>query len=99
MKFAQIIELETDRMDEMRALIEQFEKTSMGKDRPSHRTVLQDRAKSSRFLVIIEFDSYEKAMRNSSDPEVGKLSEQLAALATKKPVFTDCDIREQADIK
>ncbi|WP_329115683.1 hypothetical protein [Streptomyces sp. NBC_01465] len=100
MKFAQIIEFETERIDEIRSVIAQFEQQNQGKQgHPVHRTVLQDRAHPKRFLVVIEFNSYEEAMINSRNPEVDKLSQKLASMATKKPTFTDCDIREQADIK
>jgi hypothetical protein len=38
-------------------------------------------------------------MTNRNDPETGKMAAKLAALCTRPPVFTDCDIREQSERK
>ncbi|MER5384068.1 hypothetical protein ABZZ47_32835 [Streptomyces sp. NPDC006465] len=100
MKFVQIIDIESERMDEMRQLVEQAEGRSAGREGgPTHRLVLKDRNTPNRYLVLIEFASYEEAMRNSSDPETGKMAEQLAALCTRPPVFTDCDVQETTELK
>ncbi|MBW8821440.1 MAG: hypothetical protein JF598_25345, partial [Streptomyces sp.] len=50
-------------------------------------------------LALIEFDSYDEAMRNSDDPETGKLAEQLGALTIGERVYTNCDVLESGDIK
>jgi hypothetical protein len=100
MKFVQIIDFETERMDEMRELIQEAEKRAAGRSGgPTHRMVLQDRNRSNRYLVVIEFESYEDAMRNSNDPETTKMAEKLAALCTRPPSFTDCDVREMSELK
>ncbi|WP_151478430.1 DUF1330 domain-containing protein [Streptomyces albicerus] len=101
MKFVQIIDFETERMDEMRELIQEAEKRAAGRSGggPTHRMVLQDRNRSDRYLVVIEFESYEDAMRNSNDPETTKMAEKLAALCTRPPSFTDCDVREMSELK
>lgn len=36
-------------------------------------------------------------MRNSDDPETTKFAEQMAALCTRPPSFTDCDAQETTD--
>ncbi|WP_327281348.1 MULTISPECIES: hypothetical protein [unclassified Streptomyces] len=97
MKFAQIIDFETERADEMRELIRQYEKTARAEGRkpsPTHRTLLRDRANPNRYLAVVEFDSYEDAMANSNAPETTELAKQLAALSKRPPVFTDCDVAE-----
>ena len=48
---------------------------------------------------MIEFDSYEDAMRNSQDPETGKMAERMAALCTRPPLFTDCDVLDMTEFK
>lgn len=48
---------------------------------------------------MIEFDSYDEAMRNSGDPETSRMAEQLAAMCTRPPSFTDCDVRETTELK
>ncbi|UXY26890.1 hypothetical protein [Streptomyces sp. HUAS TT20] len=99
MKFVQIIDFETDRIDEMRALSEDMEKRFAGRENsPTRRQILADRNQPGRYLAVIEFDSHEEAMRNSSDPETSKFAEQMAALCTRPPAFTDCDVVETSDL-
>ncbi|WP_369257716.1 hypothetical protein [Streptomyces sp. R35] len=100
MKFVQIIEFETERIEEMQKLAEDADKRMAGRSGgPTHRLVLHDRNKPNHYLVVIEFDSHEDAMRNSNDPETTKMAEQMAALCTRPPSFTDCDVREMSELK
>jgi uncharacterized protein (DUF1330 family) len=100
MKFVQIVEFETGRIEEMQKLAEDADKRMAGRSGgPTHRLVLHDRNKPNHYLVVIEFDSYEDAMRNSNDPETTKMAEQMAALCTRPPSFTDCDVREMTELK
>ncbi|MFJ3301606.1 hypothetical protein ACIPSA_00530 [Streptomyces sp. NPDC086549] len=98
MKFVQIIDFETDRIEEMRALSEDMEKRFAGRENgPTRRLVLADRSRPGRYLAVIEFNSHEEAMRNSSDPETSKFAEQMTALCTRPPSFTDCDVVDMND--
>ncbi|MFD4525366.1 hypothetical protein ACFWP7_15865 [Streptomyces sp. NPDC058470] len=100
MKFVQIIDFETERIAEMRELVEQAAQRAAGRTGgPTHRLVLQDRSTPGRYLVLMEFESHEDAVRNSNDPETSRLAEQLAALCTRPPSFTDCDVRETTELK
>jgi antibiotic biosynthesis monooxygenase (ABM) superfamily enzyme len=98
MKFAQIIDFETERIDEMRQLARETEQRLAGRSGgPERRLILKDRGEPNRYLIVIEFDSYEDAMRNSDDPETTKFAEQMAALCSRPPSFTDCDVQEITD--
>ncbi|MFC3576213.1 hypothetical protein ACFOZ0_23600 [Streptomyces yaanensis] len=100
MTFVQIIDFETERIDEMRALVQEADQRVAGRSGgPTHRLVLKDRNTENRYLVVIEFESYEDAMRNSGDPETSSMAEQLAALCTRGPSFTDCDVQETTELK
>ena len=100
MKFVQIIDFETERIEEMRELVQEAQQRSAGRSGgPTHRMVLQDRNTPNRYLVVIEFESYEEAMRNSNDPETTRMAERVAALCTRPPTFTDCDVREMTELK
>jgi hypothetical protein len=100
MKFVQIVDFETDRFDEMRALADEAEQRIAGRsDGPTHRLVLRDRNKPGHVLVVIEFNSYEEAMRNSEDPETTKMAQQMAALCSRPPSFTDCDLLDMTEFK
>lgn len=100
MKFVQVIDFETDRFEELRALADEGEKRMAGRaGGPTRRLVMRDRANPGHCLVVIEFDSYEEAMRNSEDPETTKFAEQMAALCTSAPSFTDCDLVDVTDFR
>ncbi|MGR7000168.1 hypothetical protein ACU686_22340 [Yinghuangia aomiensis] len=45
---------------------------------------------------MVEFDSYEDAMASSSAPETAELARRLAALSTRPPAFTGCDVAESS---
>jgi hypothetical protein len=100
MRFVQIIDFETERFDEMRALSEDAEKRFADREGgPTRRIVLKDRNRPGHYLVVIEFDSYEEAMANSDDPETGRFAEQMAALCSRPPTFTDCDALDTTDFR
>ncbi|MFI7007884.1 hypothetical protein [Streptomyces sp. NPDC050145] len=103
-KFVQIIDFETQRIDEVRALLLDFEQQMMAQSprpdsAPTHRMMLADRDTEGRHLAIVEFESYEDAMRNNERPEINKLSERLVALCTRPPAFTNCDLTDSRELK
>ncbi|MBD0844544.1 hypothetical protein [Streptomyces sp. TRM68416] len=100
MKFVQIIDFTTERLDEMEQLLEDASRRTAGQEGgPQHRILLKDRDTPGRYLAVIEFASYEEAMRNNENPETTKLSEQLMALCTQEPRFTNCDLLDARDLK
>ena len=65
MKFAQIIEFSTGRIDEFNAGLDDWMARSDGHRIP-HRAVLErDRDAADRYLLMVEFASYEQGMENS----------------------------------
>ena len=71
MKFAQIIEFTTGRIDEFNAGPGEWMARSGG-DRIPHRAVLRrDRDARDRYLLMVEFASYEQGMENSAGPGPG----------------------------
>jgi hypothetical protein len=101
MKFAQIIEFHTDRADELRAMIQEYEIHARGEDRadkPRHRMLLQDRDTPGRYLALVEFDSAEAAKANSDRQETTALAQQMAKLTTQPPSFINCDVLESKDL-
>jgi hypothetical protein len=96
MSFVQIIEYETDRPDEMRAVAETF-RASQGEPPPGFRvTTTRDRDRPNRYFTIVEFPSYEVAMENSAKPETDAFAKQMAALCTSPPKFYNLDVQETA---
>ncbi|KOG33686.1 hypothetical protein [Streptomyces resistomycificus] len=100
MTFVQIIEFETDRMGEIREMAKQVEQRFADRgDGPTHRLILQDRNTPDRYFVVMEFNSYEEAMRNSSAPETGEFAERMASMCTRGPSFIDCDVLDSTEFK
>lgn len=100
MKFAQIIDFETERIDDLDALMEQRRADMTGRPGgPTSRLLLRDRDNPHRYLSVIHFDSYAEAMRNSEDPATTEMAGQIAALCTRPPSFTDCDLLAQEDLR
>jgi len=101
MKFAQIIEFHTDHVDELRAMIKEYEEQRRGEDRPDkpqRRMLLQDRDKPGRYLALVEFESAEAAKANSDRAETTALSQKMASLTSQPPTFTNCDLLESKDL-
>ncbi|MFE1443900.1 hypothetical protein [Streptomyces sp. NPDC058739] len=98
MKFVQIIDFETERLDEMEQLLEEAARhRGDKKGGPTRRMLLKDRDNAHRHYLLVEFDSYEEAMRNSEDPETTKLAEQMGALASNRR-FVNCDLLDARDL-
>ena len=94
--FVQVIEFRTSRLEEIRAMNDEWRQThpEIG---PLRITVTADRAREGTYLSIVEFSSYEEAMRNSEDPETGRWAAQMDALCDGPPVFRDLDVVMQEE--
>jgi hypothetical protein len=95
MGFIQIIEYETDRPDEIRALGEA--NMEGGEMPPGFRmAVTRDRDKPNRYFTIVEFPSYEMAMENSGRPETDRFAKEMSALCTSGPKYYNLDVQMTA---
>ncbi|WP_329220280.1 ester cyclase [Streptomyces sp. NBC_01485] len=92
MTFVQLIDCRTSRFDEMDRLMDTWVEQTKGKRTATHAVVGKDRSDASHFIEIVEFPSYEEAMRNSNLPETGKVFQELVALCDEMPTFTDLDV-------
>ncbi|MFJ6794902.1 hypothetical protein [Streptomyces sp. NPDC091268] len=96
MKFAQIVDFETERIDEVRALLRAYEDGAQNRSgAPTARTLLKDRSNPNRYLAVVEFESHEAAMANSNAPETSEMARKLGELMTRPTVYTDCDVEDQ----
>ncbi len=94
--FIQIIEFQTSQLDEVEALGREI-RDRLDDGRPSspkRGTIAADRDRPGYYLNIVEFDSHEAAMENSSRPEVGEFAARLAKLCGSPPKFYNLDVRE-----
>jgi hypothetical protein len=98
MKFSQIIEFETSRIDEFNAHLDAWMAKSEGQRIP-HRAVLRkDRNTENLYLLMVEFSSYEAGMENSSRPETGEFAEFLANLSDVPLKFRNLDVMREEDL-
>ncbi|MEU3842349.1 ester cyclase [Streptomyces sp. NPDC028635] len=92
MTFVQLIDCKTSRFDEMDRLMDTWVEQTKGKRTATHAVVGKDRSDASHFIEIVEFPSYEEAMRNSNMPETDKIFQDMVALCDEMPSFTDLDV-------
>ena len=98
MKFAQIVEFSTGRIDEFNAGLDDWMLRTDG-NRISHRAVLQrDRNAMDRYLLLVEFDSYEQGRENSSRPEVQAFAAFMSGISDSAPTFRSLDVLREEDL-
>jgi prepilin-type processing-associated H-X9-DG protein len=92
MAFVQLIEFETSRIEEMRAIGDEWE-TAAGGDRKALRRIMcEDRDHPGRYCNIVFFDSYEEAMENSNLPVTQEFSAKMMALGDGPPTFHNLNV-------
>jgi quinol monooxygenase YgiN len=94
-RFVQIVEFQTSRPDEVRALNERFRSETEGKRTADRVTVTQDRDRPGTIIIIAEFPSYEEAMKNSELPETQRISEEMMKLSDNGATFRNLDVTNQ----
>lgn len=92
MRFVQIIEYKTSRIDEFNTLLDNWVEKNAGNRLAVRAVQTRDRDKENVYLNIVEFPSYEQAMDNSNRPETAEFAAQLAALCDGPPVFRNLDL-------
>ena len=93
--FVQIIEFTTSRIDELKALSNDYRDTRVaaGDGTPPLRsTVTADRDRPNTYLNIVEFSSYEDAMANSNDPRTSEFAQKMGELCDGPPKFYNLDV-------
>ncbi|MEN8653853.1 ester cyclase [Streptomyces sp. 21So2-11] len=92
MKFVQIVDYKTERFDGMNQLMDRWVEQTKGKRTATHSVIGKDRSDGSHFVEIVEFPSYEEAMKNSQLPETDQIFQEMVALCDGMPSFTDLDV-------
>jgi hypothetical protein len=97
-QFIQVIEFETDKIDEVRKLDEEWRAKARAEGATAQRGILcADRDGAGRYLQIVFFDSYEDAARNSSLPVTQGFAAKMMALGKGEPTFHNLDVLEDLD--
>jgi hypothetical protein len=90
--FIQVIDFETDRIDEGRKYVDDYRAAMKGKATALRGLLAKDRDKANHYFNIVFFPDYESAMKNSQMPETQELSEKLMKLGTGEPSFVNLDV-------
>ncbi|MBO8187963.1 ester cyclase [Streptomyces spirodelae] len=92
MTFVQFIDCKTGNVDQLDRLMDDWVEATQGKRTATHSMVGQDRSDSTHVIEIVEFPSYEEAMKNSELPETNRIFQELVAACDEMPTFTDLDV-------
>ncbi|WP_149182249.1 ester cyclase [Streptomyces sp. TRM49041] len=92
MTFVQVIDCRTQQADALNKLMDNWVEATRGKRTATHSIVAKDRSDSAHVVEIVEFPSYEEAMRNSNLPETDRIYQQMVELCDGEPSFTDLDV-------
>ena len=91
-KFIQIMEYKTSKFDEIQALADKWVAATEGKRTATSGLVTKDRDNRDTYVEIIEFPSYEAAMKNSELPETQEISAKMGTLTDGEPTFRNLDV-------
>src|SRR3954453_3305696 len=92
MRFCQIIEFSTDRIDEFSSRLDAWKGRTEGKRIPLRATLSRDRDAGGRYLLTVEFVSFEQGMENSNRPETAEFASFLAELSNSSLTFRNLDL-------
>ncbi|MBT2505881.1 ester cyclase [Streptomyces sp. ISL-98] len=92
MTFVQIVDYETKRPEALNALLDKYVAQSQGKRTLTHSIVGKDRESENHYVDVVEFPSYEEAMKNSNLPETDRMFKEMVALCDGMPTFTNLDV-------
>jgi hypothetical protein len=85
-------------LDEFNSALDIWIDTTERGSGPSRGTQTKDRDHDDTYIQIVEFPSYEQAMRNSKRPETSELADTLAKLCDGPPVFRNLDVLQEREM-
>ena len=95
MKFIQIIEFSTSRIEEIDVLEQKWLKESEGRRTLLRQLKARDRDDTNSYVLIVEFASHEDALRNNELPETQEIAAQMAKLAVGEMKFRNLDVLDE----
>lgn len=98
MKFVQVMEFQASAIDEIRALDKKWREATKGKRTATAISITKDRDRPNTYLWMIEFPSYEDAMRNNDLPETQQIAEQMTKATDGPTTFRNLDVIEQSTL-
>jgi quinol monooxygenase YgiN len=98
MKFAQIIEFKTSRIDDFNANLDAWMTRTRGNRIPHHAVLSRDRDTDDRYLLMVEFASYDTGMENSNRPETSEFAAALSEICEGPLAFRNLDVIREEDL-
>lgn len=95
MGFVQAIKLSTSKFADLEAAHEEWLKATEGARTVSREMICENRDKPGEYWVIVEFPSYDDAMKNSDLPATNRIAEQMAQLCDGPLEFLNLDVRRR----
>lgn len=95
MGFVQIIKATTSKMAEMEAAHEEWLKATEGQRTVTRELICENRDKPGEYWIIVEFPSYEDAMKNNDLPATQTIAEKMTTLVDGPPEFINLDVTRQ----
>src|SRR5438552_19091553 len=91
MKFTQIIEFTTSRIDDFNAELDAWMTKTEGQRIPHTAVLRRDRDAENVYLLLVEFASHDEGMENSSRPATGECAALLTGIADGRLTFRNLD--------
>ncbi len=90
--FVQIIQYKTSKFGDMMKVADKFREQTAGRRTVARVMVCRDRDNANTYMSIVEFPSYDDAMKNNDLPETAALAQEMQKLADGPPTFYNLDL-------
>lgn len=97
--FVQVVDFSTSKIDQVETLGKRMQ-DERGEGLLARKvTLTADRDHPHHYLLIVEFNSYDEAMRNSSDPVTDRYAAEMEELLDGPPTFHNLDVRTVTTVR
>ena len=91
--FIQLIEYETDDIEAVERSLLKFREEHPGVMMFTASRIAEDRDKPGTYISIVEFDSYESAMKQSNDPALSEFVQRVGPELMTTRSFRNLDVK------
>jgi len=91
-KFRQIIEFQTTRIDDFNAHLDAWITKTTGQRIPHRAALCKDRDAENVYVLTVEFSSHPAGMENSGRPETGEFARFLSSISDGPLRFRNLDV-------
>jgi hypothetical protein len=95
MGFVQIMKMTSSKFDELEAAHEDWLKETEGQRTVTRELVCANRDKPGEYWIVVEFPSYDDAMKNNELPATARIAEKMLSLCDGPPEFLNLDLVRQ----